>query len=679
MFEWSALNPEQRRAVETTRGPVLILAGAGTGKTRVLTCRIAHLIGLGVEPAHILAVTFTNKAAREMHSRVRGMLSRQRSGLEPLPGPTICTFHSLCVRILRQYIGRLGYKSNFVIYDESEQMGVIRKLLSRISTEGPRQDPSAVLGLISRYRNASPGARVIADTQADMLAAHLRDRYEMALRSCNAVDFDDLILLVLRLFREHVDVLENCRDHYRHVMVDEYQDTNAAQYELVRALTIKHRNLCVVGDDDQSIYGWRGAEISNLLELERHYPEVKVVKLECNYRSTTNILDAANAVIRNNGRRRAKRLWSEQGPGALIAVHGFLNEEEEAKGLVEEILAARARRAPWSHFAILVRTNIQSRPIETALRQARIPYRIIGGQSFFDRREVRDFLAYLKIISNPSDDISLLRVANVPARGLTPTTMERLLAFSQERGCTMFEAFRLAGDCGDLGERARSCASRFLELLEVEQERLRASLNWGARQWGEEFFERIGYFPDLRRSERDVEVAENRVQNIRDLLALLDEPRKGATPIERVEAFLEEVTLDAERKDEKEQTLEEATMITIHSCKGLEFPQVLIAGVEDGLLPHVRSTADGTLDEERRLFYVAMTRAKERLILSHCAQRKKYGQYVPCHPSRFLKEIPPELIEDGQARAKTLVPAREGSQWFAGLRAALDDPADSAV
>jgi len=679
MINWSTLNPEQRQAVGTTRGPVLILAGAGTGKTRVITCRIAHMIELGIDPGHILAVTFTNKAAREMQSRVAQLLPRRvRSGEgKPPVRPTICTFHSLCVRILRKHIGRLGYKPNFVIYDESEQLGVIRKLLSRISPSDPQQDPAAVLGLISRYRNAMPGAGVFGDSNTAMMAEHLRGRYEAALRACNAVDFDDLILLVLRLFREHAEVLEACRDQYRQVMVDEYQDTNTAQYDLVRALTFKHRNLCVVGDDDQSIYGWRGAEISNLLDLERHYPEVKVIKLERNYRSTTNILGAANAVIRHNVRRRTKRLWSERGAGALITLHGFESEEEEARGLVEEIQSEHlTRRIAWSHFAILFRTNIQSRPLETALRQARIPYRIIGGQSFFDRREVRDFLAYLKVFSNPEDDISLLRVANVPARGLTATTMERLLAFSQARGCAVFEALRLAGECDGLGARARESALRFAESVEVVRGELLSSREWSARLWGEGFFERIGYFAELRRSEREAEAAENRVQNVKELLATLDEHGTGVPALERIESFLEEITLDTERQDEKEQAADAVTLITIHSCKGLEFPHVFIAGIEDGLLPHTRSTTDGSLDEERRLFYVAMTRAMEKLVLSHCAQRRKYGQSVPCHPSRFLKELPAELIEDGQARARTIVPVEQGSHWFAGLHAALDEHSD---
>src|SRR5213082_2342732 len=463
------LNPQQRLAVETTHGPVLILAGAGTGKTRVITYRTAHMIEQGVAPGNILGVTFTNKAAREMQERVTGLIphSKQNSALRTphsaLPcRPTVCTFHSLCVRILRQHIEKLGYQRNFVIYDESEQLGVVKKILSQISAKGEKTDPAAILALLSRYRNQVGQASSLSpfpeterletgrmpvllfgDSSAAAMAEHIRSRYETALRTCNAVDFDDLILLTLRLFDAHPDALAACRAKYRYAMVDEYQDTNAAQFRLVHALTREHRNLCVVGDDDQSIYGWRGAEITNLLDMEKHYPEVKVIKLEQNYRSTNIILSAANAVIRNNLRRRGKQLWSAKGQGTKIILHTFENEEAEARTIVEEIEFMRqAKRIPWSQQAILFRTNIQARPLETALRQAAVRYHLVAGQSFFDRREVRDFLAYLKVFLNPNDDVSLLRIANVPARGLSEMTMERLLSASHERKCSVFAAMK---------------------------------------------------------------------------------------------------------------------------------------------------------------------------------------------------------------------------------------------
>ncbi len=445
MLNLSTLNPQQKLAVETIKGPVLILAGAGTGKTRVITYRIAHMVEKGIAPGNILGVTFTNKAAREMQERVTKLLprpARTAAGEKP-DRPTICTFHSLCVRILRQHIEKLGYKRNFVIYDESEQLSAVKKILSRISAKGEKTDPAAILALLSRYKNGGAKAAAFADPSVAALAEHIRSQYETALHACNAVDFDDLILLTLKLFNEHPDALEACRAKYRYVMVDEYQDTNAAQFNLVHALTREHRNLCVVGDDDQSIYGWRGAEIANLLDMEQHYPEVKVIKLEQNYRSTTTILHAANAVIKNNTRRRGKSLWSQKGQGEKITLHAFSDDEAEARTVVEQIEYNRmAHRIPWEQHAILFRTNIQSRALETALRQASVRYHLIGGQSYFDRREVRDFLAYVKVFVNPNDDISLLRIANVPARGLSDVTMERLLAASHERKCSVFEAMK---------------------------------------------------------------------------------------------------------------------------------------------------------------------------------------------------------------------------------------------
>src|SRR5437667_7546474 len=456
MLNLDTLNPQQRLAVETLNGPVLILAGAGTGKTRVITYRIARMIEKGIAPGNILGVTFTNQAAREMLERVNQLVPKtrnteggtrnadRRTANPELPSrPTICTFHSLCVRILRQHIEKLGYQRNFVIYDESDQLGVIKRILSRISAKGEKTDPADILALLSRQRNGGSQAAALGEPSLAAMARHIRARYESALRACNAVDFDDLILLTLRLFKEHPDALASCRAKFRHVMVDEYQDTNAAQFQLVHALTQQHRNLCVVGDDDQSIYGWRGAEIANLLDMEKPFPEVKVIKLEQNYRSTNTILAAANAVIKHNARRLGKELWSGKGQGTKITLHTFKNEEAEARTIVEEIdFSRQAKRIPWAAQAILFRTNIQSRPLETELRRAGVRYHLVGGQSFFDRREVKDFLAYLNVFLNPNDDMSLLRIANVPARGLSDPTMEGLLAASQERECSVFAAMK---------------------------------------------------------------------------------------------------------------------------------------------------------------------------------------------------------------------------------------------
>jgi superfamily I DNA/RNA helicase len=444
----------------------------------------------------------------------------------------------------------------------------------------------------------------------------------------------------------------------------------------VHALTQDHRNLCVVGDDDQSIYGWRGAEITNLLDMERFYPEVKIIKLEQNYRSTSAILEAANALIHHNAERRSKQLWSRLGTGSKLALEVYENEEEEARAVVDQIEFSRSvHQVSWRNQAVLFRTNGQSRPLETALRQANLRYHLVGGQSFFDRREVRDFLAYLKVFLNPHDDISLLRIANVPARGLSETTMERLLAASHERKSSVYSVMLDEGDDVGLTPRAWTCVREFTNLIATTRDQLAHPPNgFSLRGWANAFLQETGYVDDLRRSEKDPEARENRVINLLDLAASLDVERRDippAAPIDRLQGVLEDLTLDQEREDEEEDVGDAVTLITMHSCKGLEFPHVHIVGLEEGLLPHTRSMEEGTLDEERRLFYVAMTRAMRSLSLSHCAARRKYGQLTPMHPSRFLGELPDHLIESGNARRPVSVDA--GKSLFQGLKAALDE------
>ncbi len=684
MLPLSTLNPQQREAVETIHGPVLILAGAGTGKTRVITFRIAHMIERGVPPSHVLGVTFTNKAAREMQERIGKLLPGRLKGRKgPREDkknesrPTICTFHSLCVRILREHIEKLGYKRNFIIYDESEQVGVMKRILGSISPNGEKADAGEILGLISRMKNAGDQA-TFGDPSARAMAMHLRSRYETALRACNAVDFDDLIVLTLRLFDQHPEALEACRAKYLYVMVDEYQDTNAAQFKLVHSLTSEHRNLCVVGDDDQSIYGWRGADISNLLDLEKHFPEVRIVKLEQNYRSTNTILSAANAVIRRNVRRRGKQLWSEKGNGPRIRIYTFEHEEEEARSVVELIDYARlSSRIPWSDQAILFRTNAQSRPLETALRQGGVRYHLIGGQSFFDRREIRDLLAYLKVFLNPRDEMSLLRIANVPARGLSEATMERLIHASQERKCSVFEVMKNPVVIAGFQSKTQENVAAFVKVIERTSGTLRNQALIGQSRplgtWARAFLDEIGYFNELRRQEKNPEAAENRIRNLQELLDTMDDPEgESLPPLDRLETFLEEITLDNERETEEEGPGNAVTLITMHSCKGLEFPHVYIVGMEDGLLPHVRSKEENTQDEERRLFYVAITRAMQTLVISHCGGRKKYGKLIPAHPSPFLKELPEELVEYASEKAKIPVAPDSGKSLFAAMRAAVE-------
>ncbi len=678
MLDLRSLNPQQRLAVETLNGPVLILAGAGTGKTRVITFRIAHLLEKGVAPQHILAVTFTNKAAREMQERVNQLVPRKRNA-DADSRPTLCTFHSLCVRILRRHIEKLGYKRNFVIYTESDQLGAVKKILSHVSAKGEKLDAAKIQGLISRFKNSGAGLTPASAENDSAVARHLMPRYDSALRACNAVDFDDLLLLTLKLFKEHPDVLESCRQQYRYVMVDEYQDTNAVQFQIVHQLVAKHQNFCVVGDDDQSIYGWRGAEVANLLDMEKHFPKVKIIKLEQNYRSTNTILRAANAVIKHNVRRRPKQLWSHKGDGTKITLHTFPSDEEEAKTIVEEIEFLRvARRIPWGQQAVLFRTNGQSRQLETAFRQGDVRYHLVGGQSYFDRREVKDFLAWLKTLLNPHDDVNLLRIANVPARGLSDLTMERLLAASSERKCSVFAAMKNPAVQTTFQARTRESIEAFVELVEEARGKLNSpsdSAGGGEgprlQAWANSFLAEIGYIDDLRRSEKSVETAESRVRNVKDLVASLDQTPAHASLADRLQTFLEDITLDNEREEKDENPGDAVTMITMHSCKGLEFPHVYIVGAEDGLIPHSRSKVEGTMDEERRLFYVALTRAMKTLDISHCTGRKKYGQLMPCTASPFLKDLPAELVEHAALRKNEPVKKTAAADLFAQMRAAI--------
>ena len=680
-MELSSLNPQQRQAVKATDGPVLILAGAGTGKTRVITSRVAYMIAKGIQPGNILAVTFTNKAAREMQERIRELVPKAKlvNSDGKTEKPTICTFHSLCVRILRRHIEKIGYKKNFVIYDETEQLGVVRRLLSHISDKSKKPDPYAILSLISRWRNSSTDTLKTDDPDMAALAKRLVSDYRQTLKASNAVDFDDLILLVLQLFGDHPTALEECRARYRYIMVDEYQDTNGSQFDLVHSLAKEHRNFCVVGDDDQSIYGWRGAEVANLLELEKYFPEVLVVKLEQNYRSTNAILNAANAVIKNNADRREKRLWSDKGRGDPITLWEFRDDEEEAQAIVEELnYNRRIKKVKWRDQAILFRTNQQSRPLETALRKADIRYNLVGGQSFFDRKEIRDFVSYLKLFLNPDDDTGLLRIANVPSRGLSNATMEKLLQLSQERRSSVFAVMQDKEALGEFRTRTIDAILDFVELIDIYHNRLMqpvvAHPENPLKAWCTAWLAEVGLFQEIRRIEKNEESAENKVRNIVDLLETMDPEFVPADrPIdERLHRYLEHISLDRD-KDDTEEARDVVTLITMHSCKGLEFPHVYIAGVEDGLIPHSRSKVEGTLDEERRLFYVAITRAQASLSMSHCEHRKKYGEQIPCHPSPFLKEIPEELIIHGNEAASEPASEEEGLDFFANLKASLEE------
>ena len=664
-FKLSDLNPAQRTAATTTEGPLLILAGAGTGKTRVITMRVAYMVERGVDPAHILAVTFTNKAAAEMRERLAKMI-------EPAQAKkvTMSTFHALCLRILRTNIDRLGYKQNFSIYDEGDQIGLIKKIITRTAARDEKLDPQVAKAAISKAKNngwAPP-------TDDETLVGAVFARYRNELKTANAVDFDDLLLLTVQLLSEHHDVQQRWRERFRYIMVDEFQDTNRLQLELVRLLADEKHNVAVVGDDDQSIYGWRGAEVSNILEFEHHFPNPRVVKLEENYRSTNAILNTANSLIKNNPRRRPKRLWSSRGEGDKVRLIESPNDREEAQFIAEEIHRRHAdTEEPWEGFAVLFRMNAQSRLLEENLRRLQIPYRIVGGKSFFDRREVKDLIGYMSVLVNPGADANLLRIINTPARGISAATVETALHWSVKHKCTLWDALQSNELSAELSARTQASIKAFVALVDDYQTKLAQPLCDPA-DIVTKLIAEIDYASELRRSCKSAEEASERESNIGDMLRDLRLFNERST--KGLGGFLDEIVLDQEREEEKQDDIEKkkgVTLITMHAAKGLEFRHVYIVGLEEGILPHDRSKMEGSLDEERRLLYVGITRAKRTLTLSHCRDRMKFGSVSSCAPSSFIKELAPEWIErvDLKKLLSTPVATETGKSRFAQMRAAI--------
>ena len=656
------LNPQQLEAVRATRGPVLILAGAGTGKTRVITTRIVYLLHEGAAADKILAVTFTNKAANEMRDRVNSMMEKGKASKL-----TICTFHALCLRILRQDIDKLGYKTNFSIYDESDQLGLIRKIIPRLAAVNEKLDPHLARNFISKAKNQS--WKVPPSEQT--LAAAVFHRYQEQLKTFNAVDFDDLLILTVRLLDEFADVRIKWENRFEFVMVDEFQDTNRLQFELVRQLGGSHRNVCVVGDDDQSIYGWRGAEISNILEFEHHFPHPKIIKLEQNYRSTNAILGGANSIIRRNPRRRPKSLWSENGDGQAIRIVQVPDDREEANFVVGEIQKQQlAEQCPWTEFAVIFRMNAQSRLIEENLRRLQIPYRVVGGRSFFDRREVKDLLAYLTCLANPQDDVNLLRIINTPARGIGASTIELAIQESNTSKKSVFEALESEAFQQLLTQRTRDSIRKFTELMDEYETRVCQPLA-DVTKIVEELLSRIDYFQDLRRGCKSPEEALNREENVRELVRALSDYQARST--DGLPGFLAEMALNQDRAEESDNGTSGVTLITFHAAKGLEFPHVFLIGLEEGLLPHSRSKLEGSLDEERRLFYVGITRAMRNLTITHSTNRMKYGNSSPCQPSSFLRDLDSRFTEILNFHELANKPASEGTarSHFAKMRELL--------
>ncbi|NQU49515.1 MAG: UvrD-helicase domain-containing protein [Planctomycetes bacterium] len=638
----TSLNPEQREAVEATEGPVLVLAGAGTGKTRVITTRIANLLSHGIAPENILAVTFTNKAAREMQQRVAKMVGDLAAS-----ALTVCTFHSFCVRLLRRHASRVGQSESFTICDSRDQIVTVRNALREMRVADATVKPALAQSQISLWKNqlisVDEAIAQAGEDDMEQLLAGTYKRYEAALRRSRVLDFDDLLLFALKLLREHDDVRLQMQQRFQYLMVDEYQDTNGPQYALLRALVGESRNICVVGDDDQSIYGWRGADVRKILGFEDDFPGAKVVRLETNYRSTPEILGAANALIRNNLTRHSKELRAFEDIGVPVNWLPLFDELHEANFIVTEMrMAVENKEANWSDFAILVRTQAQPRAFEAEMRRQNVPYTLQGSQSFFDRKEVRDVLAYLKIMANPSDEVSLLRVINVPPRGVGKTTIDRAVAIATEQGVSVNEVF----DHDDLPDKATASVKAFISNLTS----LKMKLDHGSSlpDIVRELLQRVAYRSEIDRAYDDAQTREarwNGVQEVVDFAA--NYARNQSRPT--LSGFLEELLLSNEdrKEDDDGEKKQEVSLMTLHAAKGLEFPRVYLVGFEEGTLPHKRSALEDSVEEERRLAYVGFTRARRVLTVSWAEQRTRFGKVARCHTSRFYYETVAESPPDG--------------------------------
>lgn len=656
-FQLDSLNKEQRDAVVTLDGPVLILAGAGTGKTRTVTCRIAHMVQEGIEPESILAVTFTNKAAAEMRERAIDMVNRDAG--EKL---TICTFHSLCVRILREGIEKLGYKKNFSIYTGNDQTGLIRQLIVRKGGGSEKIKPAEILSIISKAKNSGEGI----DSIQDDLVASIASAYLEELRAQNAVDFDDLLILAERLLREHEGVRNVLRERYKYVTVDEFQDTNGLQMKLLQKLVGAPYNVCVVGDDDQSIYGWRGAESANILQFEKFFPDPKVIRLEMNYRSTEAVLHTANSLIKHNIGRREKQLRHTIQGGRELRLISMPGDEQEAEFICEEIHEINHKeKREWEDFAILFRTNMQSRALEEALRKLKIPYRMVGAQSFYDKREVQDMMAYLQLFNNPSSDVSLLRVLNAPPRGIGNKTAMILTEASRELNCSVWDAMQNEELLSQFGTKTKNALNTFLELIKLYRERMViCDENMGVVFW--EFLQEIEYHEWVYRGCKTENEQTQRAEAIHDVV---DSLKDASDRKKTLQKYLDQAALSNDKDDDIE-SQKGVCLITLHASKGLEFPMVYLVGLEQNILPHQRSISEGTVDEERRLLYVGITRAQETLTMSYCAFRKKYKDRVSCDPSIFIKELDQKWLTliDYEDVMGAEVSDEEADDFFADMR-----------
>lgn len=630
-FSIDSLNRAQREAVLTLEGPVLILAGAGTGKTRTVTCRMAALLENGVSPENVLAVTFTNKSAAEMAERVAGMVGRKKGR-----ALTVSTFHSLCLRILKRDIESLGYRKRFSVMAGGDQTGMIRQLIVRKGGGKINLKPGEVMSEISRAKNAE---RPLTSIQDDLIA-EIAVAYQNELRAQNAVDFDDLLLLGERVLREHGEVRTYWQDRFRYVTVDEFQDTNGLQMRLLQQLVAEPYHVCVVGDDDQSIYGWRGAEVANILQFERFFPNPKVIRLEENYRSTQAVLEVANSLIRHNTGRREKELRPTIPGGDLARLVSMPGDEEEAAWIVSEIVKQREEGRVLEDFAVLFRTNGQIRKMEEALREAKIPYRMVGAQSFYDRKEVRDVLAYAQVLHQPDLDVALLRVLNTPPRGIGNTSAMAALEWSRERDQSIWDTLCDAGFNGLLSAKVARAVAELVRQIEEGRRAMVDGVNAGVVLDG--WMREMDFHDWLMRQCKTEKEKEARNEGVRTTIAAVTEAiKKGKS----LGDFLDQTALDSEKEDDLDKK-SGVTLITLHAAKGLEYPVVFLVGLEEGILPHKRSLEEGTRDEERRLLYVGITRAKQLLTMTYCSTRVKWGKQEACEPSSFIREMNPDWIQE---------------------------------
>lgn len=670
-MDLSVLNKEQRQAVECLEGPLLVLAGAGSGKTRVLTYRIANLIEQGVKPWNILALTFTNKAAGEMRERTEALVGGDPRDL------WVSTFHSCCVRILRADIDKLGRERNFVIYDADDQLSLIGGILKRLEISDKDIPKRELQAHFSDAKNKSlePEQYLKDNPYLDEAVPRVFRAYQKALREANALDFDDLLCLTLNLFEKDPETLQKYRRRFQYVLVDEYQDTNLLQYKLIEMLCREHRNICVVGDDDQSIYGWRGADIRNILEFEKDFEGAKVIRLEQNYRSTSVILDAANAVIDNNRGRKKKRLWTDKAGGEQIELHMTPTERDEAAFVCKKILEGVRAGRSYGDFAVLYRMNAQSRVLESTLINYGIPNKVYGGQRFYERREVKDIMAYLRLIYNPADDVALRRIINVPRRAIGEATVGELSAAAESRGTYMLSV-ALDGE----GLQART-AQKLRPFADTMGEFIALSELMPLSDFTAQMIAALEYEQFLKAEDKKGEI-ENRMDNLCELIGNIKEIERDVPEGESaLAAFLENVALVSDT-DSLESGGGAVTLMTLHSAKGLEFPVVFLCGMEENIFPTSRARNDlssSAIEEERRLCYVGMTRAEEKLYLLHARQRMLFGDYAFNRPSRFLEEVPANLLrqeeeakpeQSRQQHAKHVAPARPAYDPGFGVKAA---------